>query len=135
MKVMPKIQKYMTPMPHTVGIDMQVSKAWEMMKEHRIRHLPVLDGGKLKGMLSDRDIKLAASFTGGDKLKVEEVMTPDPYTVSPDAALDEVVREMASKKYGSAIVAQDNGKVVGIFTEIDVMTTLDEVLRGNFRTG
>lgn len=133
MKAMPKIQKYMTPMPHTVGHDLPVTKAWDMMKEYRIRHLPVLDGGRLKGILSDRDIKLAASFEGGDRLRCEEIMTPDPYTVNPDTSLDAVVREMAAHKYGSALIVQDNGKVVGIFTDIDALNTLDEVLRGNFR--
>lgn len=133
MKTMPTIQKYMTPIPRTVGIELPISKAWELMKEFQIRHLPVLSGGKLKGILSDRDIKLAASLEDGEGLKCEDVMTPDPYAVPPETELDEVVREMALHKYGSAIVTQGDGRVVGIYTDIDALRTLDELLSENFR--
>ena len=54
-------------------------------------------------------------------------MTQDVLTVAPDALLDDVVREMATRKAGSAVVMQ-NHKVVGIFTSIDVMTTLATLL-------
>lgn len=132
MKTAPKIQKYMTPMPHTVGKDIPLKKAFEMMREHRIRHLPVQDGGHLMGVISDRDIKFASSFEGSSELKVEDVMTPDPYKVSPDALLEEVVASMAEHKYGCAIVEQGNGKVVGIFTEVDALRVLSELLKQNY---
>ncbi len=133
MKAMPMIQKFMTPMPHTVGRDIPIKTAITMMREHRIRHLPVQDGGKLVGVLTDRDIKLAASFEGAEDLIAEEVMTPDPYTVTPDAAADQVAREMAEHKWGCAIVQQDNGKVVGIFTAVDGMRVLGEMLEAHYR--
>ena len=128
MKSMPKIQKYMTTLPHTIGRDISVKTALDMMHEHRIRHLPVLEGGKLVGILTDRDLKLATSFGDVDQLTVEEVMTSDPFTVTPEAPLDEVVYEMAEHKYGSAIIQQQNGKVVGIFTAVDGLRVLGEVL-------
>jgi acetoin utilization protein AcuB len=103
-----------------------------MMRDLRCRHLPVQEGGHLVGILSDRDVKLAAAFAGSDQMVVEEVMTPDPYTVAPDAPLDAVVEEMAEHKYGCAIVRQENGKLVGIFTETDGMRVLAELLRANF---
>jgi acetoin utilization protein AcuB len=56
-------------------------------------------------------------------------MSQGVYTVSPEAPLDEVVNEMAAKKYGSAIVVQNN-KVVGIFTTVDVCTAFAELLHG-----
>lgn len=132
MKTAPKIQKYMTPMPHTVGKDIPLKKAFEIMRENRIRHLPVQDGGHLIGVISDRDIKFASSFEGSSELMVEDVMTPDPYKVSPDALLEDVVGTMADHKYGCAIVEQGNGKVVGIFTEVDAMRVLSEVLKQSF---
>lgn len=133
MKTIPKIQKYMTTLPHTIGLEISLQKALEMMRTHQIRHLPVMDGGVLKGILTDRDIKLAASFKGAAELTVEDVMTPDPYTTTPDAALNTVVNEMAEHKFGCAVV-QSNHKVVGIFTEIDALKALAEVLRENYRT-
>jgi acetoin utilization protein AcuB len=129
MKTSPKIQKYMTPMPHTIGKDIPLKKAFEMMREHRIRHLPVQDGGHLVGVITDRDIKFASSFAGAAELKVEDAMTPDPYKVSPDALVEDVAEAMAERKYGCAIVEQGNGKVVGIFTEIDALRVLAEVLK------
>jgi len=133
MKQMPKIEKYMTPMPHTIGKDIPVNKALNMMRENKIRHLPVQEAGKLVGILTDRDLKLASSFEGADKLKVEDVMTSDPYTVHPGVALDAVVGEMAEHKYGCAIVQQDNGKVVGIFTATDGLRAFGETLHQNYK--
>ena len=68
-----------------------------------------------------------------EDITVEDVMTPDPYTVTPQTAVDDVVLEMAEHKYGCAIVKQENGKVVGIFTATDGLRVLGEVLKGNFK--
>ncbi len=135
MKQLPKIEKFMTPMPHTIGKDIPVTKALDLMRDHRIRHIPVQEAGKLVGVLTDRDIKLAGGFVSMEQLKVEDVMTPDPYTVNPRAPLDRVVGEMAEHKYGCAIVVQDNGKVVGLFTSVDGLRAFGEVLRENYRAG
>jgi acetoin utilization protein AcuB len=89
-----------------------------------------LHGGKLLGVLTDRDIKLIEAFRDVDptKVTVEEAMTERPYTVSPETPLDEVVETMAENKYGSAIVMQ-NQKVVGVFTTVDACQALSELLR------
>lgn len=132
-KEMPQIQKYMTAMPHTIGTDIPVKKALELMTSHRIRHLPVQSGGKLLGILSDRDIRLAASFQGAEELLVEDVMSPDPFKVEPDSSLDYVVSEMAEHKYGCAVIQQGNGRVVGIFTATDGLRVLAELLDKNYQ--
>jgi acetoin utilization protein AcuB len=103
------------------------------MRDHQIRHLPVEDGGKLVGVLTDRDVKLAASFQGSEKLTVEDAMTPDPFTVTPQTPLDHVTEVMAEHKYGCAIVRQDNGKVVGIFTATDAVRLLGEKMREHYK--
>ena len=129
-KPIPTIQKYMTTSPHSIGVDQPLSKAHAMMHDHGIRHLPVLTGGKLVGMLTDRDLHLVESLAGVDptKVKVEEAMSTVVYSVSPDAALDEVVGTMGEHKYGSAVIMQ-NEKVVGIFTTVDVCRALAELLQ------
>lgn len=128
-KPIPKVQKYMTTSPHTVRPDLTLSEAAEVMRTHNIRHLPVLHANALVGLLSIRDIHLIETLKDVDpsKVKVEDAMTQEVYVVSPDSPLDEVVDEMAAKKYGSAIVEQ-NGKVVGIFTVIDALQALSELL-------
>lgn len=129
-KPIPQIMKHMTPVPHSIGSDQTVATAARMMNDHHIRHLPVLHGGRLLGILTDRDIKLIETFRDVDatKITVEEAMTEQPYTVSPEAPLDEVVETMAANKYGSAVVVQ-NQKVVGIFTTVDACDALCQLLR------
>lgn len=129
MKSIPVIEKFMTTSPHTIGSDQTLRKAEEMMREYRIRHLPVLEGGKLVGILSDRDVKLVESLKDVDpnEVTVSEACSQDIYTVSPKAALNEVCAEMAMHKYGSAIVI-DNKKLVGIFTWVDALNALNELL-------
>ena len=134
MKQMPRIEKYMTPMPHTIGSYIPIKAALNMMRENRIRHLPVENAGKLVGVLSDRDIKLASSFNHSEEFKVDDVMTPEPYTVNPKTPLDQVVFEMAEHKYGCAVIRQENGKVVGIFTATDALRVLGETLEKNYKT-
>lgn len=128
-KAIPTVQKYMTTSPHSVGQDQPIAFARAIMREHHIRHLPVLSGGHLVGMITERDIALVEGLKGVDPevLKVEEAMSTQTYKVSPEAPLDEVVREMASKKYGSAIVEQNN-KIVGIITTVDVCQALADLL-------
>lgn len=129
MKTVPVVQKYMTFVPKSIGYDQTIAQAREFMKTLKLRHLPVLKGGKLVGILSDRDINLVLQFKDVDPetLTVEEAYTPDPYFTSPTAPLNEVVAHMAEKKYGCAIIV-DNEKVVGIFTEIDAYKALAELL-------
>ena len=111
----------------------QAAQIDRLARVNGIRQVPVQQGGKLVGGLTDRDIKLAASFRGPGELNVEDVMTPDPYVVAPEAALDAVVLEMAEHKYGCAIVVQPNGKVVGIFTANDACRVLGEILKSNYK--
>lgn len=128
MKPIPTIQKVMTILPHTIGHDMPIAVASELMTQYGIRHLPVLKGGVLVGIISDRDLRFANQHANESAIRVEDVMLPDPYTVPPEAQLDRVVSEMAEHKYGSAIVVRDNGKVIGIFTAIDALRVLAKML-------
>lgn len=129
MKAIPSISKYMTTVPHTIGADQTLEKASKMMAEFQIRHLPVLEGGHLVGILTDRDVKLVESFKDVDprKVKVEEAYTPDPYVATPASSLADVCEQMATKKFGCALIC-DNHKLVGIFTWVDALSALNELL-------
>ena len=128
-KAIPTVSKFMSTNPHSIGRDQTLAKASHMMREYNIRHLPVLDGGRLAGIITARDIALVETLrdVNPDEVTVEDAMSEDVYTVSPDAPLDEVVGEMASRKYGSAVVMH-NQKVVGIYTTVDVCSTLSDLL-------
>ncbi|HSP81625.1 MAG TPA: CBS domain-containing protein [Myxococcaceae bacterium] len=123
------IDDFMTRSVHTIGVKSPLTEAHRIMNEHAIRHLPVLEGGTLVGMVSMRDLHLVESLQGVDpkEVSVEEAMSQDAYTVPPGTALAEVARTMAMHKYGSAVVS-DKGRVLGIFTTIDALTALDALL-------
>jgi acetoin utilization protein AcuB len=128
-KPIPPIHKHMTTSPHSIGSEQTLSRAHEVMREHGIRHLPVLHGGTLVGMLTDRDTHLVEALSGVDpkKVLVDDAMSSSVYSVGPETPLDEVVGSMAEHKYGSAVVMQGS-KVVGIFTTVDACRTLAELL-------
>jgi acetoin utilization protein AcuB len=130
MKSVPSVKKYMTTVPHTVGAEQFLAKAQQLMQKFQIRHLPVLRGGSLVGIVSDRDIALIETLSdvNPNKVCVEEAMSPVVYTASPDSPFSEVVAEMASHKYGSAVIV-DQGHVVGIVTTTDVCRALSEMLK------
>lgn len=134
MKTIPPVQKYMTYVPQSIGYDQTIAQAREYMRKLHIRHLPVLKGGELVGIITDRDINLVLGFNDVEAttLKVDEAYTPEPYFISPTAPLNEVVSLMAEKKYGCALVV-DNGKLVGIFTEVDAYKALADLLETHLK--
>lgn len=123
------VRDVMTPAPITIGRSQTLSDAARRMHEHRIRHLPVLEGGYLFGILSERDIDLVEGLpdVDPDTVKVEEAMTQDPYQVGPDVPVAEVARTMAANRFGSAVVMHE-GRVAGIFTTVDALNLLADLL-------
>ena len=127
-----KVDEYTTPSPVSVSPDDSLLTVKNLLKQNGVRHMPVLKENVVVGILSDRDVKLLEScFEDIDTLKVDYVMTPDPYTVSPDTPLTEVVYTMSKDKIGSAIVMSQDEDYVGIFTSTDALNALLEVLRGD----
>jgi acetoin utilization protein AcuB len=130
-KPIPTVRKYMTPSPLSIERHATLATAHELMRTEQIRHLPVLEGGKLVGIVSLGDLHLIETLNDVDpaRVRVEDAMTPGPYVVSPDSPLDEVVADMAAHKYGSAVVMQGH-KVVGLFTTVDAMQAFADLLHG-----
>lgn len=126
------VRNFMTSLPFTIGAEQPLKKAIELMQEHQIRHLPVLQAKQLVGVLTERDIAIARSFQGSAELRVEGIMMPMSYAVSPDTPLEEVTLQMAQHKYGSAIVIEKNS-VIGIFTAQDALRALSEILMDTHR--
>jgi acetoin utilization protein AcuB len=116
--------------PYTIDAGQPVTVARRTMNRHHIRHLPVVQGTDLVGMVTDRDLTIAESLHGTEleTLQVEDVMTPHAYTISPTTSLEWVALDMAEHKYSSAVVL-DRGRVVGVFTTVDALRALAELLR------
>lgn len=123
------IETFMTRSVHTIGTKAPLTEAHRLMNDHGIRHLPVLEGGRLVGMLSQRDLHLIETLKDvvPKEVIVEEAMSQDAYTVAPESSLAEVAREMAKHKYGSAVILRGS-EVLGIFTTTDALRALDTVL-------
>jgi acetoin utilization protein AcuB len=129
----PTVADYMTRTPHSIGADQPVSRAHLTMRQHRIRHLPVLAAGRLVGIVTERDLSWIDALDDAKRetIVVEDAMTPFPYVTEPTTPLDEVAATMGAGKFGAAIVAEGH-KVVGVFTTTDAMRALADALHGRF---
>lgn len=119
----------MSDSPYTVGPTLSLAVARKLMLDHGVRHLPVLDGGAIAGLLSERDLLLVESLPGVNPtdVRVEEAMVQTVFTVGPDTPVGEAVETMIERKLGSAVVT-DGEKVIGVFTTIDALRALHELL-------
>jgi acetoin utilization protein AcuB len=124
------VAEHMTRSPHTIGRDQTLALAHELMNKHRIRHLPVLEGGQLVGILSQRDLYFVESLDASSpsEVKVEEAMTQEVFEVDKGATLVSVIATMVQHKHGCAVVTE-GGKVAGVFSTIDALRVLLHTLR------
>ncbi len=97
----------------------------ELLRLHRIRHLPVVRNGKLVGLITHRDLLRAAAQRGTDPaqqpLWASDVMVRDVTAVKPDTSAREAVKLMLDNKYGCLPVVGADGELLGILTEADIV--------------
>ena len=133
-----RVREWMTPVPITVAPATPVSEARELMQRKRIRHLLVMAGERLVGIITDRDIRLvlpspASSLSVWEihyllaKMTVEQVMTRSVITIAPDRPVVEAVRVMLELKIG-ALPVTEGLRVVGIITETDLLRAFARML-------
>jgi len=125
----PVVREFMTPSPVTVGRSSSLSAASRTMRTHHIRHLPVLNGGRIEGVLSERDLLLLEAVPGVNPtvVRVEEAMVEDVFTVDPETPVGEAIETMIDRKLGSAIVCEGE-RVLGVFTTVDALRVLHRLL-------
>ena len=122
------VRRYMTASPYTIGNHQSVVDASALMKQHGIRHLPVVEETTLIGLVSDLEIGfLVALRAQPDRLAVGEIMTANPYVVAPDADLQAVATHLVEHKETCAVIV-DKGRVVGVFTQIDALRALIDLV-------
>jgi CBS domain-containing protein len=115
----------MSTSPVTIGPNAHRTEALALMRAKKIHHMPVCDGGRVVGLVTDGDL----ADDSGAKSNVKDLMRLKPFTVSPEALVEEVVRQMITQQYGSAAVVVDNGRVVGMFTATDGLRAFADYLR------
>jgi acetoin utilization protein AcuB len=133
-----RIRDIMTKNPITVESETFVLDAQKIMEQNNIRRLPVVDKGKLVGIITQHDLLKAAPSPATSlsvhelnyllsKMKVKEIMKKNPVTITPDTPFEEALRIGQEKKIGSFPVVE-NGKLVGISTESDLVRFLTRAL-------
>lgn len=128
------VGRRMTKDPKTVSPDDTLARAAEIMREFRINHLPVLEGGKLVGIVTDTDLR-NISLTGeptadGTKppdRKVREVMKTEVWSLTPEDAVEDALLIIRRKKFG-ALPVLSGDRLVGIITKIDLLNAVIDVL-------
>lgn len=122
----------------TLSLADRLRDAIDLFYSRRIRHIPVVDGEVLVGIVTDRDVKRATPslFTGIDRQEydrilevtsIEQVMTREPHTVTSSSGVKPTLRVMLEHRYG-ALPVVDEGRIVGIVTETDFLRAYFESL-------
>ena len=127
--LMPKIDRYMTREPYSVSSTETLARARTLMLSHGIRHLPVIDGKRLVGVIADRDLVAIESIPGIDlgHIEIARVMSA-PVQVWGETPLDEVGELMMARRT-DCIVVQGGHGVAGIFTSADAIAALTDLVR------
>jgi acetoin utilization protein AcuB len=135
MKPMPHIVAIMTPLPHTIEASRSIHEAKAIMDAEGIRHLPVTSEGRLVGMLSERDLKLAfalaATASGDEALNVGDVCNLEAYVIEYNTPVDQVLMHLAEFRLSSALITR-NGKLVGLVTNTDVYRNYVDLLKAAY---
>lgn len=132
------VGKRMKREPVTVTREESLRKARELLDSRRIRHLPVVEGKRLVGIITDSDIRQASPSSTApisdqdlseflERVKVGEVMVSEVVTTSPFTSIEEAAKVMQERKIGCLPVL-DRGELVGIITETDILGVLVEVM-------
>ena len=122
----------------TLTLEQTLREAINLLQSKHIRHLPVVGDSKVVGIVTDRDVKRATPslLSGIDREEYERVlktttvahfMTREPLTVTPDTRLKAAVKIFLERKVG-ALPVVDDGHLVGILTDIDILRVVHEML-------
>ncbi len=133
-----EVRDRMTRAPVTIRVGETARAAADLMRLHKVRHLPVVDAaGKLVGIVTDRDLRqilfvpgmrtrLGESASLVEQVTVDEIMSSPPITTMPYADLADAAKIMYERKIG-ALPVVESGRVVGILSEIDVLKAFAEL--------
>ncbi len=137
---MTKVGRWMTINPIVIEKGATVIEAIHLMKEKNIRRLPVMDGRKIVGIVTD---KMLADFKPSkatsldtweihyilSKTPVTEAMNPNPYKVKPDTDLTDAAQLLHDRKLNGVLVVDDQDHLVGILTMTNALEALIEICR------
>ncbi|MCI0341048.1 MAG: CBS domain-containing protein [Planctomycetales bacterium] len=132
------VRDWMTAHPVTIGEETTLGEARWLLKAHRVGRLPVVRGGRLVGMVTERELGEAAPSSvdltspdeyreGIESTRVGVLMARDPATVAPGDTIESAAGRMLERRVGELPVVE-RGRLVGILTETDVCRVLSHIL-------
>lgn len=125
-----QVRDRMTTPPVTVSADAGFHRALRVMQERALRRLPVIDAtGRLVGMVTERDLQLAASHYVQNSVEIEAIMTRSVVTTTADAPIGDAAALMVANKIGGLPVVDENQQVIGIITESDIFKLFVELIQ------
>jgi CBS domain-containing protein len=132
-----KIRDVMTSNPCTIDAEKSVAYAAKMMREEDVGLAPIVEGDKLIGMLTDRDIatRVAAQGKNPDRVKVRDVASKQLVTIDPGQDLDEALRMMAKHQVRRLPVVEEDGRLVGVVAQADIAREGDDAKTGRLVEG
>ncbi len=126
------IQEAMTPNPTAIEPSTGAQEAARIMQSEDVGALPIAEGGRLTGMVTDRDLAIRVLAEGRSAdTPVGEIASKDVVTVDPQQSLEEAARLMAEHQVRRLPVVEEDGKLVGILAQADVAQTGEDSLTGD----
>ena len=125
------VRDAMTANPTTVEPGTTAAEAAQTMKSENVGSLPILDGGRLVGVVTDRDLALRVLAEGkGSETVVGEIASKDVVTIDPQQTVEEAARLMAEHQLRRLPVCEEDGKLVGILAQADIAQSGHDTLTG-----
>src|SRR3954468_13699953 len=127
-----QISELMTANPCAIEGDKPVAYAAKMMRDEDVGLAPVVEGDRLVGTLTDRDIvtRVVAEGKDPESVAVREIASTDVVTIDPQQDLDEALRLMASNQIRRLPVVEEDGRLVGVLAQADVAREASESQTG-----
>ena len=124
-----RVENYMSLVPVTIRDDTDYWKAFDIMKEKDLHHIPVVnEGNAVVGLVTRRDLQIAAMHFKEAQVDVSEVMHSPVVTISSGELLSEAAKQMMDNRIGGLPVLGTNGQIEGILTETDLLRALIDQL-------
>ena len=129
------VKNWMSKKPITIDVNASMQDAIKLMKQENIKLLPVVQGDKLVGIVTDRDLKKASASDATSldvhellylimKIKVKDIMVKNPVTVSEDFTIEETAEILLDKKISGVPVMNKSGKITGVITKSDLFRVI-----------
>jgi len=133
------VKTRMTANPVTIQSTATIADASEIMRANKFRRLPIVDDGRLVGIVTDRDLREVSASPATTlsifelnyllaKMKVKDIMKRNVITISAEATIEEAALSMYNNRIGGLVVVDDTGKVTGVLTETDIFKSFVDIM-------